>query len=451
MTIIAIGSQIRAAPAALTGDILPTVVVAAAPYAPRGPIIFGTSQSTVEIGDGPKAFVTQFGLGFSAGMRVRASVPDFPDYWLEGNVTSYEANNLIVQSTLTSALLSSFSDWVINVAGEPGQPGPAGPQGPQGTPGGPIGPAGPQGPEGPPGVAGPMGPEGPTGPEGVGDPGPPGPEGPQGLQGPAGDPGGPPGPVGPAGPQGIQGPIGPIGPQGGPGPTGATGPQGGPGPTGAMGPPGPTGPAGPEGSSGWSTGDAKLTLKAIADAGWVMANDGTIGDAASGGTARANDDCQNLFILLWTNLPNTYAPVTGGRGATAADDWAAHKTIALTKMLGRALAVAGSGAGLTARPLGSTVGEQAHAMTAAEMAVHNHNINDPGHSHSGYANSYYNIQNSYAAANYGTAVNFAQWGSYGNQITINPATTGITITNAGSGTPFNVMQPTSFLNIMIKL
>src|SRR3972149_2730731 len=51
----------------------------------------------------------------------------------------------------------------------------------------------------------------------------------------------------------------------------------------------------------WSTGDVKLTLKTTADGGWVLMDDKTIGNAASGGTGRANADTVDLFTLLWNN------------------------------------------------------------------------------------------------------------------------------------------------------
>jgi hypothetical protein len=131
----------------------------------------------------------------------------------------------------------------------------------------------------------------------------------------------------------------------------------------------------------FSTGDAKLTLKANADIGWVMMNDGNIGDPTSSATTRANTDCQALFLLLWTNVTDTYAPVSGGRGATAIADWNAHKRIGLTKVLGRSIAISGLGAGLTNRSLGSSLGEETHTMTLAEMVTHSHGYADPGHNH----------------------------------------------------------------------
>jgi hypothetical protein len=65
----------------------------------------------------------------------------------------------------------------------------------------------------------------------------------------------------------------------------------------------------------------------VAPAGWVIAMQGTIGSSTSGATIRANADCANLYAHLWNGLPNTYAPVTGGRGASASADFAANKPI----------------------------------------------------------------------------------------------------------------------------
>lgn len=106
--------------------------------------------------------------------------------------------------------------------------------------------------------------------------------------------------------------------------------------------------------TGFETGDVKLTLATTAPAGWVLADDGTIGNALSGATTRANEDTADLFILLWNNVSDTEAPVSGGRGLSAVDDFDAGKTITLTRMLGRALAISGSGSGLTARRSAST-------------------------------------------------------------------------------------------------
>jgi microcystin-dependent protein len=212
----------------------------------------------------------------------------------------------------------------------------------------------------------------------------------------------------------------------------------------------------------WSTGDVKATLKTVADPGWVLMNDGTIGDATSAATTRANADCQTLFTLVWLNIPDSICPVTpGGRGANAAADWTAHKRIALPKTLGRALAAAGTGAGLSARALGASFGEETHTQTVAEMPVHNHAVSDPGHVHSVYCQYHIPIQDTgqaYDPADMGSTFNCVRWGgaiaagagSAGAWMaTISQ--TGISIQNAGSGSPFNVIQPTTFMNFMVKL
>lgn len=180
----------------------------------------------------------------------------------------------------------------------------------------------------------------------------------------------------------------------------------------------------------FSTGDGKITLKNVADPGWVLANDGTIGNAGSGATNRANADTQALYTLLWNNIANADAPVTGGRGVSAAADFTALKPIALTRMLGRALAVAGSGAGLTARTLGASFGAETHALTVGEMPPHNH-VEQATDEPSTAANTGgYVGSNGVGAGN----VNKSSATDY-----------------AGGGAAHNNMQPTTFVNVMIKL
>lgn len=189
----------------------------------------------------------------------------------------------------------------------------------------------------------------------------------------------------------------------------------------------------------FSTGDFKPTLKTTADNGWVLCDDGTIGSASSGATTRANADTAALFAVLWNNVSNTYAPVTGGRGGSASADFAANKPIALTKMLGRALSVSGAGSGLTSRALGEIDGAETHTLTQAELPNVNFTVTDPTHFH-----TYLDAQQpggggtGNVGSNYGTSNTGA-------------ASTGITVASGGSNTPFNILQPASFINIMLKL
>jgi hypothetical protein len=181
------------------------------------------------------------------------------------------------------------------------------------------------------------------------------------------------------------------------------------------------------GGSGFTTGDGKLTLKSVADVGFVMADDRTIGDAASAATNRANADCFNLFVLLW-GFPDADTPVSGGRGASASADWNAHKTITLTRQLGRALAVAGAGSGLTARTLGHFDGSETHTITVGEMPAHAHDVP------SVYNDSLDSLQ-----------------GLVISDVTASYGSPSVLSAFSGSGTAMNIMNPRSYWNVMIKL
>jgi microcystin-dependent protein len=212
------------------------------------------------------------------------------------------------------------------------------------------------------------------------------------------------------------------------------------------------------GVSGFSTGDAKLTFKSTADGGWVMMNDGTIGDASSGGTTRAGADAHALFILLWDAIPDAYCPVLPTpRGSSSAADWAAHKTLKLPRALGRALAIAGSGAGLSGRSLGQFVGEENHTLIAGEQA----SMPVSG-SMSGSGPISANLQ----TLNADTGQPFPgnkmlkpdMGGDQFSPIYTNLPVTGsasvsgsISGTATGGGQPHNNMPPTSFMNVMVKL
>lgn len=85
-----------------------------------------------------------------------------------------------------------------------------------------------------------------------------------------------------------------------------------------------------------ATGDIKVAYGTGILSGFVRANGRTIGSATSGATERANADTNALFLYLWGADANL--AVSGGRGASAAADWAANKTIALPDLRGRVIA-----------------------------------------------------------------------------------------------------------------
>ena len=136
-----------------------------------------------------------------------------------------------------------------------------------------------------------------------------------------------------------------------------------------------------------TTGDAKLTFKATADVGWVLANDGSIGDVGSGATTSAATNTQALFTFFYNGFSDALVPLQTSAGAgttrvaqgTAATAFGAKCRIVLPRTLGRALIVGGAaGTGLSARALGSIGGEENHVLTLAELASHTHGFAGSG-------------------------------------------------------------------------
>ena len=142
-------------------DRVASVIVTVAPFAPRS-ILTATSQSTVTIGLGARIFtIDQMTFSVGPGQRVRASVVDATQAWLEGVVSEYDGFDLTIISDLYSEVGTlTFAHWNLGIVGEKGPPGPLGPTGPQGPVGPSGGPVGAQGPAGPAGPIGPMGPSG---------------------------------------------------------------------------------------------------------------------------------------------------------------------------------------------------------------------------------------------------------------------------------------------------
>lgn len=81
------------------------------------------------------------------------------------------------------------------------------------------------------------------------------------------------------------------------------------------------------------TGQRGSFFRQTAPDGWIIGNGGTIGNASSGATTRANADTENLFTLFWNSFTNALLPVfnsdgsVSSRGASAAADYAANKRL----------------------------------------------------------------------------------------------------------------------------
>lgn len=85
----------------------------------------------------------------------------------------------------------------------------------------------------------------------------------------------------------------------------------------------------------YTTGDVLWVPKTGTRAGFVRMNGRTIGSASSGASERANADCEDLYAYIWANFADAICAVTGGRGISAAADFAANKPIAVLDMRSR--------------------------------------------------------------------------------------------------------------------
>ncbi len=101
----------------------------------------------------------------------------------------------------------------------------------------------------------------------------------------------------------------------------------------------------------FTTGDVKATVKIAADPGWLMMNNGTIGDQLSGSSAYGGQGAFALFTLLWNNIAKphpSYCPMLSqsglpiSPGISALSDWINHDRLTLPNTLGRSLAGAGT-------------------------------------------------------------------------------------------------------------
>lgn len=213
-------------------------------------------------------------------------------------------------------------------------------------------------------------------------------------------------------------------------------------------------------AAGWTVlpgtlapGQPTPTFNNIAPPNTVSANGTTVGNASSNATGSANADTYWLFVRIWTDCPNTTCALfnsSGGtiaRGASANADFAANNAIATYNMNGGALMGADSQSGTTSTNLlnvpvtlgsrtvaGSVLGENLHTLSVGELAVHSHanSLTDPQHSHNG-------GQAGNQIAPVSATGSTIGWQSA--SVPTNPASTGITITNAnaGSGTAHNTV------------
>lgn len=166
----------------------------------------------------------------------------------------------------------------------------------------------------------------------------------------------------------------------------------------------------------------------VLPAGWIWANDGTIGNANSKASNRAHADTKALYSYLWNLHDDPLCLVSGGRGVSAETDFNANKPIDLPKLMGRCLMTSGQGKNLTARKSTEFGGTENHTLTLAELPPHHHTASAP-------------------SVNYYGVAPGGNWQSASHQ----PMPTSNAAEHGLKGNPHPIMQPWSAVPMMIKL
>lgn len=182
------------------------------------------------------------------------------------------------------------------------------------------------------------------------------------------------------------------------------------------------------------TGAKLVSYNSSTPAGGWLPLDGsiaTIGSATSGADY-ANAAAANLFAMFWNQYSNALCPVSGGRGANAAADFAANKTLTIPDETGRVSINQGGGTYTAGDPVGSAT----QTLTDVNNGPHTHGVTYNG---SPAVESL--MFHSATAGNDSLLVSSGQEYIGGS----------ITIDSQGSGTPFSIIPPAMPNYVYIKL
>jgi hypothetical protein len=208
-----------------------------------------------------------------------------------------------------------------------------------------------------------------------------------------------------------------------------------------------------------STGVVWLTIASAPPPGWLMFNDSTFGSAASGASSQSAANQALFNIMFAAPFTDATAPLFTSTGSattraaqgTAAAAWAANCQMSLPKVLGRALAVAGSGGGLTARTLGQIVGAETSAIAQANFPAISL-LTSVTDTRTWATNSTNNINTntSTTGTNYNAIIDSGVGGADPKSVAVTGGSISGSTPLGGSGTGLPIMQATSFMNAIVK-
>jgi hypothetical protein len=190
----------------------------------------------------------------------------------------------------------------------------------------------------------------------------------------------------------------------------------------------------------FKTGNHKFTVDADEEEGWIIANDSTIGNSASN-SSYASINTMALFILYWNTMSfldiydsDGTGPVA--RGATALDDYNANRRLLMPYYLGRVLGSVGQPTpNISFSPFNWFAGESTGQQETMDILEHTHGV-------------------SITTPTPPTGL-IPISGAPGSDIGFYLGTSGgtaiLTATVTGNVTTLNIMNPSVFMNLKIKL
>jgi microcystin-dependent protein len=223
-----------------------------------------------------------------------------------------------------------------------------------------------------------------------------------------------------------------------------------------------------------ATGDFKDAYATGVLTGFVRCNGRTLGSATSGATERANADTSALFVFLWGQDPNL--TVSGGRGVSAAADFAANKIITLPDCRNRIRAGLGdmgnsdagrltiSYFGCTGITLGCVGGSESTTLALTQLptgitsvnASQNISVAAPSGRTVPSADAGITINNINAALTVGSGqsvpyMNATLGGNWRGEATLSASNSIQVTSNNTNGLPHRTVQPTILVTTYIKL